>query len=340
MVDLILVVDDNLLNLKHISRQMADHYRLMLAKSGAQALDICARQKPDLILLDIEMPEMNGFEVLAKLKQNAALSNIPVIFLTANHDIETEVKGLRSGAMDFITRPFEKSILFHRIELHLKYAAYQHQLENTVKELENSIVTSFSEMVECRDPNTGGHVLRTSSYVSLLARELYRRKLFEDELSAEMLEILERAAPLHDIGKIGISDVILLKPGRLDDEEFRIMKTHASIGADMLRSIYARTPTQSYLKYAILIAEGHHEKYDGTGYPKGLRGDDIPLCARIMALADVYDALVENRIYRKAMSPAEAYAIILQGKGTHFDPRIVDAFEAVNEDIVVASEKN
>jgi putative two-component system response regulator len=242
--------------------------------------------------------------------------------------------------MDFITRPFEKSILLHRIELHLRFAAYQHQLEKTVKELEDSIVTSFSEMVECRDPNTGGHVVRTSRYVSLLGRELRAQGAFVEELSEEALEMLERASPLHDVGKIGISDVILLKPDRLDEAEFNVMKTHTSIGAEMLRNIYDRTPTQSYLKYAIMIAEGHHEKYDGTGYPHGLRGTGIPLCARIMALADVYDALVENRVYRKAMSHAEARAIILDGRGTHFDPHVVDAFEAVSEAIAEESRKH
>jgi putative two-component system response regulator len=307
----------------------------MLAKSGAQALKICAHERPDLILLDIEMPEMNGFETITRIKENPILSHIPVIFLTANHDTETEVKGLESGAMDFITKPFEKSVLFHRIDLHLKFAEYQRNLENTVKELEDSIVTSFSEIVECRDANTGGHIVRTSKYVELICHELRRRNLYNDELSDDELNMIVRAAPLHDLGKIGINDVILLKPGRLDDNEFRIMKTHTTIGADMLRSMFARTPTQRYLKYAIMIAEGHHEKYDGTGYPAGLSGSNIPLCARIMAVADVYDALVENRVYRKAMSHLEAHKIIIEGRGAHFDPDIVDAFDSINKDIAL-----
>jgi putative two-component system response regulator len=327
---LILAVDDNLVNLKQINGQLSDNYRLMLAKSGDQALKICAQERPDLILLDIEMPGMNGFETIAKLKQSPVLSRIPVIFLTANNDTETEVRGLESGAMDFITKPFEKSILIHRIELHLRFSEYQQHLENTVKELENSIVTSFSEIVEYRDANTGGHVVRSSTYALMLGRELQRRDLFSSQLSDDELEMMSRAAPMHDIGKIGVSDVILLKPGSLDDEEFMLMKKHTTIGAEILRSMYVRTPTQHYLRYAIMIAEGHHEKFNGRGYPHGISGEDIPLCARIMAVADVYDALVDNRVYRRAMSHNDAYEIIMEGKGAHFDPDVADAFAAIN----------
>jgi putative two-component system response regulator len=305
----------------------------MLAKSGEQALKICTQEKPDLILLDIEMPGMDGFETIAKLKQSPVLSRIPVIFLTANNDTETEVRGLESGAMDFITKPFERSILIHRIELHLRFSEYQRHLENTVKELENSIVTSFSEIVECRDANTGGHVVRTSEYALMLGRELQRRNIFSNQLSEDELEMISRAAPMHDIGKIGISDVILLKPGSLDNEEFALMKKHTTIGADILRSMYSRTPTQHYLRYAIMIAEGHHEKFNGKGYPNGISGENIPLCARIMAVADVYDALVDDRVYRKAMSHGDAYKIIMEGKGAHFDPDVADAFAAINGDI-------
>jgi putative two-component system response regulator len=335
----ILIVDDNLANLKQIQIQLSNNYQIILAKSGMQALQICSRQIPDLILLDIDMPEMDGFETIARLKQNPMLSRIPVIFLTANHDITTEIRALESGAMDFITKPFEKSILIHRIELHLRFSQYQHHLEKTVKELEDSIVLSFSELIECRDENTGGHVQRTSIYFELLGKELRNQGLFVDELSDPELDMMVRAAPLHDIGKIGISDQVLLKPGRLEEAEFEIMKTHPTIGADILRSMYERTPTQNYLKYAILIAEGHHEKYGGNGYPYGVKGDKIPLCSRIMAVADVYDALVADRVYRKAMSHAEAYSIITGGQTIHFDPRIVGAFEAVHHKFAAAAGK-
>jgi putative two-component system response regulator len=256
-----------------------------------------------------------------------------VIFLTAHRDAATEAKGLESGAVDFITKPFEKSILIHRLELHLLFSEYQRQLENTVKDLSDSLATSFSELVECRDANTGGHVVRTSRYVEMLSRELQRRDLFRSELSDFHVNMIVRAAPLHDIGKVSISDVILLKPERLNNEEFETMKTHTTLGARIIKSMYDRTPTQRYLQYAVMIAEGHHEKFDGTGYPLRKRGDEIPVCAKIMAVADVYDALVDNRVYRRAMSHNDAYKIIIDGRGTHFDPNVVDAFEAISDDI-------
>ena len=336
----ILVVDDNLTNLKNIQLQLSDTYQVLLAKSGAQALQICLQRMPDLILLDVDMPEMDGFETLSRIKSSVIVSRIPVIFLTGNHDITTEVRALESGVVDFITKPFEKSILLHRLKLHLKLAEYQRHLEDTVKELEDSIVISFAEMVESRDKSTGDHIQRTRIYVTLLGRELIRRNCFAGELNEQELSLITRGALLHDIGKVGVSDAILLKPGRLDDREFSIMKTHTTIGAGLLRDMYRRTPTQHYLNYAVQIAESHHEKYDGTGYPHGIKGDDIPLCSRIMAVADVYDAVAADRIYRKAMDPQESYNIIVEGKGTHFDPRITDAFMAGYEEIQAVARRS
>ncbi|MDR2637405.1 MAG: response regulator [Zoogloeaceae bacterium] len=326
---LILVVDDNRVNLNYIAGQIGGEYRVILAKSGEQALKICAKERPDLILLDIEMPEMDGFETIARLKANEHLSDIPVIFLTASRDTDSEIRGLECGAVDFVTKPFDKRILLHRIGHHLSFFRYQRSLEQTVRELEDSIVHGFSEIVEYRDADTGGHIIRTSRYVDILGQALMARQAAHPEgmpLSAEELEMFVRAAPLHDIGKISVSDTILLKPGKLTPEEFEIMKTHASTGGQLLRRMYRRTPTQRYLKYAIMIAEGHHEKFDGSGYPKGLAGEDIPLCARIMAIADVYDAVIENRCYRKAMTPDAARDIILAGRGGHFDPFLADLF--------------
>ncbi|MDR1654559.1 MAG: response regulator [Treponema sp.] len=329
----ILVVDDNLAILKHIQIQLAGKYQVLLAKSGAQALQICSKRVPDLILLDIDMPEMNGFETIARLKQNPRLFHIPVIFLTANRDSDTEIKGLESGAVDFITKPFEKSILIHRIRLHSQLSAYQQDLEKTVKELEDSIVLSFSELIEARDENTGGHVQRTSRYAELLIRELLRQGQFLDLLNEDEIAMSIKAVPLHDIGKIGISDSILLKPGRLDEGEFAVMKTHTTIGARILQQMFERTPTQHYLRYARIVAEGHHEKWDGSGYPRGLKGDDIPLISRIMAVADVYDALVADRVYRKALSSGEAHDHIVAGRGAHFDPKVIDAFEEIYDEM-------
>jgi len=332
-VEKILVVDDNLANLKNIQLQISDQYQVILAKSGVQALQICAQRVPDLILLDIDMPEMDGFTALKQFKDSPILSRIPVIFLTANHDIATEVRALESGAVDFISKPVEKNILLHRMQLHLSLARYRHDLENTVKELEDSIVLSFSEMIESRDKSTGDHIQRARLFVNILGKELIRQGHFSTELNDQELALMARGALLHDIGKIGVSDTILLKPGRLDDQEFAVMKSHTTIGAKILQTMYERTPTQQYLKYAINIAESHHEKYDGSGYPHGLKGEEIPLCSRIMAVADVYDAVVADRIYRKAMSAQESFNLIVAGKGTHFDPLVIGAFEAIHEKI-------
>jgi putative two-component system response regulator len=328
----ILVVDDNMASLKQIGAQLSGNYQISLSKSGAQAIKICERTYPDLILLDVEMPEMNGFEANAILKNDHDLSRIPVIFLTGNHDINTEIKALESGAVDFITKPAEKDILLHRLELHLKLSDYQTNLENTVKELEDSIVISFADLVECKNDNTGGHVLRTSRYVEIVGGGLLKRGLFRDELTEHNVEMMVRAAPFHDIGKIGVSDVILLKPGPLTEVEYEEVKKHTAIGSRVLLNIYERTPTQHYLKYAAMMAEGHHEKFDGSGYPYGLKGADIPLCARIMAVANVYDACLTDRAYRRACGVEEAISVIRGGKGISFDPVIAEVFEAAFPD--------
>jgi putative two-component system response regulator len=333
----ILVTDDNIATLKQISALLGDEYSVMLAKSGAMALKICIQEKPDLILLDVDMPEMDGFETLGRLRKNPYLASIPVIFLTGNRDVETEVKALSSGARDFIAKPVEKSILTHRIRLHLFVTEYEGQLENTVKELSDSIAQTFAEVIECRDENTGGHVARTSKYVRMLGTNLIERKLFSDELNPLELDLIVRAAPLHDIGKVAISDTILLKQGRLNDEEFAVMKTHAAVGEEIITGMIAGSSALQYLRYAKMIAGGHHERWDGKGYPAGIAGDAIPLSARIMSVADVYDALIDNRVYRRGMPHVEAKSIILEGSGTNFDPRIVESFAAIEEDLEKAS---
>jgi putative two-component system response regulator len=329
----ILVVDDNLAILKQISSFLADDYQVSLAKSGALALQICVREKPDIILLDVEMPEMDGFGVIAQLRTNPHLNRIPVIFLTAHHDAEVEIRALESGARDFITKPVEKKILLHRIEVHLKFASYQAHTEQTVMSLSDNLAVSFAEAIEFRDENTGGHVARTSKYVDILGNELIRRGLFPDDLNPSELQEIVRAAPLHDIGKIAISDLILLKPGRLDEAEFSKMKRHSEIGSAILNRMYRRMPAQHYLYYASLIAGSHHERYNGTGYPNGLSAGNIPLCGRIMAVADVYDALVDNRVYRSSMGHAQASSLIIENSGTHFDPKVVEAFKTTQDQI-------
>ncbi|MDR2079721.1 MAG: response regulator [Treponema sp.] len=325
----VLIVDDNLASLKQIGAQLSGSYEISLAKSGELALQICQQTKPDLIILDVEMPGLDGFEVIAKLKEHQGLKQIPVIFLTGSRDAAIEIKALESGAVDFISKPVNRDILFHRIELHIQFSAYQLHLENTVQELEDSIGVSFAELIECKDDNVAGHVLRTSKYVELLGRELLDANVFGDKLTGDDVDMITRAAPFHDIGKIGISDTILLKRGPLSPEEYGEIKKHTTIGARVLETIYQRIPNQYYFKQAKIIAEGHHERYDGKGYPWGLAGEDIPLCCRILTVANVYDACMTDRIYRKALTHEESSAIIIAGKGTEFDPRIVEVFEAI-----------
>ncbi|MDR1655984.1 MAG: response regulator [Deltaproteobacteria bacterium] len=327
----LLIIDDNLMTLQQINSMLEDTYDISLAKSGSQALLMCYQIIPDLILLDIEMPEMDGFETLAKIKKNMALRHIPVIFLTSSHNTELEVRALKSGAVDFINKPADREILLHRIEVHLSLSSYNRQLENKVRVLEDSIIASFSDMIEYRDENTGGHVARTAKYVHVLATELLNRNKFLDEINEFTVDMMSRAAPLHDVGKIAISDVILLKPSLLNDEEFAIMKTHTTVGGELLRGIFSRVPDQSYHEFAIMIAEGHHERWDGKGYPKGLKAEQIPLCARVMSIADVFDALVDMRVYKRPMNHRDACRIILSEKGHMFDPAVVDAFEAVQD---------
>ncbi|MDR1604410.1 MAG: response regulator [Gracilibacteraceae bacterium] len=330
----ILVVDDNMSTLRQISAQLAGEYYVALAKSGEQALQICAADKPDLILLDVFMTGMDGFETLGQIKANPQLIGIPVIFLTGSDQSGVEVKGLSLGARDFLTKPVERSVLIHRLDLHLRFAAYQAHLEHRVRELSAGIAISFAEMIEYRDEGTGGHVARTGKLVEMLGAALIADGTFADELTPAELDLMAQAAPLHDIGKIAISDRILLKPGRLDEEEFAVMKRHAQIGAGILRNMYRRMPTLRCLHYASLIAASHHERYDGKGYPLGRVGRDIPLCGRIMAVADVYDALIDDRVYRRGLSHAEAYDIILAGRGRNFDPRVVDAFAGLNKTLL------
>ncbi|MCL2600334.1 MAG: response regulator [Treponema sp.] len=327
----VLVVDDSLPSLRQICSQLGDHYEVSLAKSGEQALQICATERPNLILLDVEMPDMDGFQTIAGLKQDPALSHIPVVFLTGSHEAATEVRCLEMGAADFIAKPANPEILRHRIDLHLQLSAYQLHLEHMIKELEDNISTTYAELLECKEFNIAGHLMRTSAYVELITRELLRRGTFGDALTKENADMMKRAAPFHDIGKIGVSDIILLKPSSLTKEEYAKLQQHTQIGGRMLRAIYERTPNQLYLKTAIEIAEGHHECFDGTGYPAGLAGNDIPLSCRIMSLANVYDSLITDRVYRNGYPHEEAVRIILTELCTRFDPGILDTFNALKD---------
>lgn len=327
----ILLVDDDQDILGLVNELLKDCYKVSLTKSGQQALAFCEEVIPDLILLDINMKEMDGFQTITFLKNNERTSRVPVIFLTTTSNPEIEAKGFDYGAVDFIVKPFSKSCMLRRIDTHLQLSSYQVQLETSVRELEDSIITNFSQLIECRHNETGGHVERTRRYVEVLANELAKKGKFKGILDNDYIRELVRSAPLHDIGKIGVHDAILQKEGKLSDEEYELMKSHTSLGETVLDKIMETTPSRRYLELGKEIAGSHHERFDGKGYPRGLKGEEIPLSGRIMAVADVYDALISDRVYRKALSQEETCRIILDGKGAQFDPEVIEAFYAVKE---------
>lgn len=334
----ILIVDDNVTNLKIAEKTLKEYYKVTLLISGAQTLKFLNKNRPDLILLDINMPGMNGYETLKEIKKNEELVDIPVIFLTANIDSESEVSGIELGAVDFIKKPFIPQSMLSRIKLHLEVRGYRQELEEIVKEktemverLQDVIIVSLAELVEFRDENTGGHVKRTAIYAKEIIEGLIERGIYSDILTEEYAFDTIRSAPLHDIGKIGINDATLLKNGSLDRDEFEFMKQHTNLGGQALQKMIDETSGESFLYIAKDMAKYHHEKWDGTGYPEGLKGDEIPLCARVMAIADVYDALTTRRPYKKAFSHEEAVKIIMEGRGTNFDPILIDVFEELTD---------
>jgi putative two-component system response regulator len=335
----ILIVDDNLLTLKQLEAHLSQRYEVILAKSGKLAIEICKTVVPDLILLDVKMPEMDGFETLKKFQENPDLEFVPVLFLTGSNDTMTEIKCLELGAMDFITKPANRSILLHRIELHLQFSSYQTNPADIVKDLENSIAMSLAELIEYRTGYTGRHGENVGMFTMILGKELLRRKTFGEDLTEAELEKIVRASAFHDIGKIGISDSILQRNGPLTEEEFETVKQHTVIGANALSDIYKKLPGHYYFKYAAMIAKGHHEKWDGSGYPEGLKGEDIPLVCRIVAVTNVYASCRSPRCYRPAYDHRETCAIILKGKGIDFDPRIVEVFEGIEDKFDELSKK-
>ena len=340
----VLVVDDTPDNISLISGLLKDLYRVKIANCGAKALRIARSETPpDLILLDIMMPEMDGYEVCSALKSDAVTREIPVIFLTAKTEVEDETHGLDLGAMDYITKPISPAILLARVKTHLELKSARDLLRERnfflegevlkrtreVAAVQDATILAMASLAETRDNETGNHIRRTQLYLKLLSEKLRYHPRFKGVLDSDKtIDLLFKSAPLHDIGKVGIPDAILLKPGRLEPWEFEIMKRHTTLGRDAIvvaeRSLALELP---FLRYAKEIAYSHQEKWDGSGYPQGLSGNEIPIPARIMALADVYDALVSRRVYKKAFSHDTALDIIRAGKGSHFDPDLVEAFE-------------
>ena len=331
MRKIIFVVDDSDTNLTMAEECLEGSYDVLTIPSGAGMFKILNKMRPDLILLDIEMPEMDGFEVLARLKANEKYRDIPVIFLTANRDFRLETRGFEEGVVDFIGKPFSAPVLLNRIKLHINIADVISERTIELERAHRNLIYILADMVENRDKSTGGHIERTTEYIRILMEEMFNQGVYANTIKCWDIDMMCVCAILHDVGKIGISDVILNKPGKLLPEEFDDMKDHAQNGAIIINRVIERTGEDAFLHNAKLFAEFHHENWDGSGYPHGLKGEEIPLQGRIMAVADVYDALISERSYKKAMSDDEASAIIIEESGKRFDPEIVKVFSSVRD---------
>ena len=335
MNERILVVDDDSMNLRMAEFILnKSHYMVTKASSGQEALDMLQQGTMDLILLDIEMPEMDGFELMKILQDSVEWRKIPVIFLTADRSAETEEKCFQVGAVDYIGKPFVPSIMAQRIKRTLELEAYRKSLEKMVEaqlqritQLQQDIIITMANLIESRDGTTGEHVKRTSLYVARFLDVLIEKGIYNEELTNEYVDYIKKAAPMHDIGKITVSDLILQKAGRFTEEEYAIMKNHAKAGQILIRENMSSIVDKKFVEIASDIAAYHHEKWDGSGYPEGLKEYEIPLCARIVAVADIYDALVAKRQYKEGMSSDEALAIMKKDRGIAFEPVLFDIFE-------------
>ncbi|NKF50530.1 response regulator [Shewanella sp. WXL01] len=325
----ILIVDDVADNIHLLTDVLGDEYTIKASLNGATALKICQQpSKPDLILLDVMMPEVDGHEVCRKLKADPTTKSIPIIFITANSEVSDETLGLSLGAVDYITKPISPAIVKSRVRTHLALYDQTRVLNKKVLErtkaltqTQTKIIERLGKAAEYKDNETGMHVIRMSHYAHILA--------IASGMDALEADLLKQAAPMHDIGKIGIPDHILCKPGRLTDDERVEMQKHAEIGADIIGD-----DDSELLKLAKTVAISHHEKWDGSGYPNGLSGNDIPLCARIVAIADVFDALTSERPYKKPWSIEQATVFLQEQSGKHFDPYLVPLFLNNLEEVI------
>lgn len=350
----ILIVDDTVENLKLLAEILRNNgYKPRPMPNGKLALQSAENYPPDLILLDISMPEMDGYEVCERIKENPVLKNTPVIFLSAHTETIDKVKAFEAGGVDYISKPYSVEEILSRIDTHLTISSLRKELESHNRDLNQLVsqkvyelslsqmatIKAMTKLAEARDDSTGVHIERIQSFVKAIIEKLHAQGKYKDQIDDSFIFDIIHASPLHDIGKIAIPDSILLKRGKLTTDEFEIMKTHSQIGADNLKYAYSLYPNNSFISMGIDVALHHHEKWDGSGYPEGLAGENIPLSARVMAIADVYDALRSKRVYKEAMSHKEALEIIWENRGKHFDPLIVDAFFSLSDEIENISSK-
>jgi putative two-component system response regulator len=349
---LIIMVDDNPANLRIGKNILAQRFTVATAPSAEKLFSLLRNNNPALILLDIDMPGMDGYETIQVLKTQPDTCNIPVIFLTSLVESANELKGLSLGAVDYISKPIQPALLLKRIEAHVlleeqkkimeKQAAdlkyFNENLQKMVDEktqnilqLQNALLKTMAELVEYRDDITGKHIERTQRGVRILLSEIKEKGIYKEETQNWDIEMLVQSCQLHDVGKIFINDSILRKPGKLNEAEFEDMKIHTHIGRQIVEKVELLTKESEFLKYAKIFAASHHERWDGSGYPHHLKGTNIPLLGRVMAIVDVYDALISVRPYKSACTHDEAVKVIIENGGTQFDPTLVEIFVRVSD---------
>jgi putative two-component system response regulator len=338
----VILVDDNPINLKLARNTLMGKYDVFTVPSAEKLFQLLEKTLPDIILLDVLMPEMSGYEAIGILKKDPRTADIPVLFLTSKSDTSSELEGFTLGAVDYIAKPFSPQLLLKRVDVHVLVESQKKELKHinenlqqivdektsAVLELQNAVLKTMSNLVECRDDVTGGHVERTERFLGLLVDEMLRLGVYKDVLDTWDIKLFLQSAQLHDVGKIAIRDNILMKPAPLTKEEFEEMKKHTSFGETVIEKIQQGARESVFLTHAKIMAGTHHEKWDGLGYPRGIAGSNIPLQGRLMAVVDVYDALISERPYKKAFPPQEAVRIITEGSGIQFDPALMDVFVA------------
>jgi len=334
----IFIVDDSDTSLLLAKEALKEHYRVLTMSSAARLFKLLEKFIPDLILLDIEMPEMDGFETIQKLKTNNYYKDVPVIFLTNYREDSIESFGFELGVVDFISKPFSTPVLINRIKTQLDIDTLIRDRTERIKRLQNGIMTVLANVVEERDKDTRGHNDRTAAYVKILIEAMVEHGVYTDEIKGWDMEKVIFSSRLHDMGKISVMDTILNKPGKLSDEEYEQMKYHTMEGVKIIDRMILQTGEEDFLHNAKLYAEYHHERWDGTGYPHGLKGIDIPLHGRVLAIVDAYDALVSKRPYKEANTHEEAIKNISENSGKQFDPKIVEVFIAEQNKFKEASE--